>query len=306
MTEAATTEQSTLRAYGVLFIGVIAVSMAAILIRLGQGQDVSSLLIAAGRLTLAALILTPSALRNPRFMAQIRALSRRDMLLIGISGLFLAIHFATWVTSLEYTTVLISVVLVTTTPLWVALLEIFVLRASLTRGVIVGLIIVLSGSLIIGVSGEPEVADSGNQMIEGGILALIGAMAAAVYLTIGRNLRPRLSLIPYIWLVYGCAALILLGAVIVSGISITGYGFEGYLWVIALALVPQLIGHSSLNYALAYLPATLVSIATQAEPIGGAILALFIFSEVPGSWQVFGSIVILAGVTLTTLSQSKD
>lgn len=306
MTEVATTEQSTLRAYGVLFIGVIAVSMAAILIRLAQGQDVPSLLIAAGRLTLAALILTPSALRNPRFMAQIRTLSRRDMLLVGVSGLFLAIHFATWVTSLEYTTVLISVVLVTTTPLWVALLEIFVLRASLTRGVIVGLIVVLSGSLIIGVSGEPEVADSGNQMIQGGILALIGAMAAAVYLTIGRHLRPRLSLIPYIWLVYGCAALILLGAVIVSGISITGYGFEGYLWVIALALVPQLIGHSSLNYALAYLPATLVSIATQAEPIGGAILALFIFSEVPGPWQIFGSIVILAGVTLTTLSQSKD
>lgn len=292
------------RAYIVLVIGILAVAMAAILIRLAQDENVPSLLIAAGRLIIAALILTPATLRNPLFIKQMRALSRFEALLICISGIFLAMHFASWVTSLEYTTVLISVVLVTTSSIWVALMEVFLLRSRLPKSVIVGLVIVLGGSLIIG-AGSGRVDVSSGDQIYGGLLAAFGAMTVAVYMIIGKRLRPKLSLIPYIWMVYGIAAIVLAIALVFTGTQVTGHSTNGYLWIIALALIPQLVGHSSLNYALAYLPATFVSIATQAEPIGSAIIAYFVFTEIPDFWQILGSGIILGGVIVASVGQNK-
>ncbi len=291
-----------LRAYGVLLMGILAVSLAAILIRLAQGEGVPSLVIAAARLTLASLILTPLALR--RYLPQLRQLSRRELVLILLSAGFLALHFAAWVTSLEYTTVLLSVIIVTTTPVWVGLLEFFVLRARLSRGIVVGLATVIAGGLLIAFTTEDAAVAGGDALLGGG-LSLIGALGAAAYLTIGRKLRATLPLIPYIWLVYSAAALILLLVLAGSGLSVVGYTTTGYLWLLALGLIPQLIGHSSLNYALAYLPATYVSIATQAEPIIGAVLAVVLFAELPSPLQIVGSGVILVGVTLATLSPTK-
>ncbi|MEQ8674402.1 MAG: DMT family transporter [Aggregatilineales bacterium] len=297
-------EETPPRAYLVLVIGILAVALAAILIRLAQAEAMPSLLIAAGRLILAALILTPATLRNPMFMKQIRALTRFEGLLIGISGLFLAMHFASWVTSLEYTTVLISVVLVTTSSIWVALMEVFLLRGRLANSVIVGLVIVLIGSIVIG-SGSGIANGSSGDQLYGGLLAAFGALTVAVYMIIGKRLRPKLSLIPYIWMVYGTAAIILSIALLVTATPITGFSTEGYLWLVALALIPQLVGHSSLNYALGYLPATFVSIATQAEPIGSAIIAYFVFTEIPDIWQIIGSVVILGGVIFASVGQNR-
>lgn len=295
---------ATAYSYPVLVMGIFAVSLAAIFIRLAQEEAVPSLVIAAGRLSIAALVLTPLTLRNAAYRAQLSRLKRQDVLLALVAGIFLAAHFAAWVTSLEYTTVLISVVVVTTTPIWVALLEIFFLRSPLQRHVIIGMAVALGGSIIIGAASSGS-ADSGDQQLLGAALSAVGAVTVAVYLIIGRRLRPSLSLLPYIWLVYGCGALILAGVVVLTGTSVTGHPVEGYLWVAAVGLIPQLIGHSSLNYALAYLPATYVSIATQAEPIGSAIIAVIVFREIPGVWQVAGSLVILAGVMLATLGQSS-
>lgn len=292
------------RAYIVLAIGVTAVALAAIFIRLALNEDIPSLLIASGRLVLATLILTPMTLRNQVFIQQIRALNRTEVILIGVSGFFLAMHFWSWVTSLEHTSVLISVVLVTTSPIWVALLEIFFLKAQLTRLIFIGLMITIIGSVVIGLGGEASEDTSGNNVL-GAVLSAIGAFTVAVYLTIGRRLRKKLDLIPYIWLVYGCAAIIITVILLFSGTSISGHSSEGYLWIIALALIPQLIGHSSFNYALAYLPATFVSVTTQVEPIGSAILAVFIFDELPGWGQVIGSSIILIGVILASLGQSQ-
>ncbi|MFW5709041.1 MAG: EamA family transporter, partial [Chloroflexota bacterium] len=142
------------RAYLVLIIGVAAVSLAAIFIRLAQAQAVPSILIAFGRLFVATLILTPAVLRNTAFHAQLRNLSRIDLLLLLTAGFFLAMHFISWVTSLEYTTVLISVVLVTTTPIWVALLEVIFLKARLSPWIIAGLALALVGGVVIGLSGD--------------------------------------------------------------------------------------------------------------------------------------------------------
>ena len=292
------TTQPPLRAYLVLALGLAVVSAAAILIRLAQGEGVPSLVIAASRVTLATLILTPITLR--RYHQQIRNLKRRQLILLFFSGAFLALHFAAWVSSLEYTSVLISVVLVTTTPIWVALLEVFVLRARLTRGIIIGLIVALTGGILISFSGEYTAGIQDNALL-GAALSLTGALAVAVYLVIGRNLRSSLALLPYIWMVYGIAAIILLIVVLFTGLPLTGYSDMGYLWVVCLAIFPQLIGHSSFNYVLGYLPATYVSLSTQLEPIGSAILAFLIFQEFPGPWQFVGSAVILVGVSIATL-----
>ncbi len=292
-----------MRAYLGLLVGVAAVSLGAIFIRLAQGEGLPSLTVAAGRLSIAALLLTLMVLRRPDYRAQVRRLERRDVLLILLGGFFLAAHFATWVTSLEYTTVLISVVLVTTTPIWVALLERVFLRTRLPAAVLLGLLIVLIGGTMIAVNGDDGGVSS--RPLLGGTLALLGAVAVAVYLVVGRKLRATLALTPYIWLVYGTGALFLLAGLLLTGTEVAGYSAAGYGWVVAVALMPQLIGHTFLNYALAYLPATYVSISTQLEPVLSTIVAYFVFAEMPGVWQVVGGAIIMTGVLVASVGQSR-
>lgn len=295
--------QPPLQAYLVVLLGVAAISLGSILIRLAQQDGVPSLVIAAARLTIAALILTPITLR--RHAAEIRHISRSDLLFAGISGTFLAVHFATWVASLEYTSVLISVVLVNTHPLWVALLEVFFLKARLGRAVMLGLAVGLAGGVVVALPSGGEFSAGSNPLL-GSALALIGAITVAVYFTIGRKLRGGLSLLTYIWLVYSCAALVLLLAVIVTGAPVLGFAPQSYGWLVGLALVPQLVGHSSFNYVLKFLPATYVSIATQLEPAASAAIAYFVFTEVPSTLQIIGSVVILSGIILATLGQNHS
>ncbi len=295
------------RAYLALAIGIFATSLAAIFIKLAQNEDVPSLLIADGRLVIATLVLTPLVTRNKQYKQQIAQLSRRELMLIIVSGLFLALHFASWVTSLEYTTVLISSVLVSTTPIWVALLEVFVLRAKLSSSLIAGLIIALIGGTVIGLSGSAEVETvKNNQPLLGAILSTVGAVAVAVYFVIGRKLRSTLSVTPYIWTVYGTAAITLFFAVLLTKTPVIGHSSEGYIWILAVALIPQLIGHSSYNFALGYLPATYISLSNQTEPLIGAMAAYFVFTEIPGGLQLIGGIIILAGVVWATLGQMKN
>ena len=292
------------RLYLIVLAGVAAVSFAAIFIRFAQAEGLPSPVIAAGRLTIAALLITPVALRSHR--DALRTLDKRDLLLAAASGLILAVHFATWIASLEYTSVLISVVFVTTSPLWVALLEVTFLRARLGRLVVGGLLIALAGGILIGLSGGTESASALDEgSLFGGLLALAGAVAIAIYLVIGRKLRGKLPLTPYIWLVYSFAALFLLALVILSGTPLTGYSAGGYLWIVLLALIPQLIGHTTFNYALRFVPATFVGIMTQMEPIGSAIAAFILFRETPLPLQIVGSAAILVGVALATLGQSQ-
>jgi len=299
MTTLLATQSTPVRVYITLVIGVLAASSAAILITFAIGAGVPTIVIAAGRLMLAALALTPFALA--RHWHELAALKRSDLMLGAASGFLLAIHFATWIASLEYTTILISTVLVTTIPLWVALLEFIVLRVQLNRYVLIGLVIAVASGIVIGVTGTPNADTSGSLLGAG--LALAGAIAMACYLIIGRRLRVKLSLLPYIWLVYGGAAIFLVGLAIASGASFTGYPAEGYLMIVLLAIAPQLIGHTSFNYALKYMSATYVSITTQMEPIGSAIAAVILFQQVPTRDQLLGSVGILIGVLMATLGQ---
>lgn len=291
-----------LSVYLMLAAGVASVSLASIFIVYAQQAGVPSFVIAAGRLTIAALILTPFALMQ--HWPALRGLTRRDLLLACVAGFFLAIHFATWIASLEHTSVLISVVFVTTNVLWVALLEVVFLRARLGWVVIAGLLIAFAGGLLIGLS-DPGDGSAGSNPVLGALLALTGAVSVAVYLVIGRKIRSKLALIPYIWLVYGMAAIFLVLLVVITATPVTGYPTEGYLWIVVMALLPQLVGHTSFNYALKYIPATIVGIITQAEPIGAAVAAFFLFSQFPTIMQLIGSVLIVAGVIAASLGQGR-
>ena len=291
------------RIYAVILIGTLAVSFAAIFIRMAQAEGMPSLAIAGGRLLLSALILTPFALA--RHQSELRRLSRADIAMAAAAGMLLAVHFATWIASLEYTSVLISVVFVTTSPLWVALLEVVFLRARLRGAVWAGLAIALIGGITIGLSGDSS-SGTGSNPVLGGALALAGAVAIAFYLIIGRRLRAKLTLLPYVWLVYGFGALFLMLLLLVTATPLVGYSPTAYLWVLVLAVVPQIVGHSALNYALRYLPATFISIATQLEPIGSAVAAFVFFRELPQPLQIVGSVAILVGVFIATMGQASE
>ncbi|MDQ2692708.1 MAG: DMT family transporter, partial [Chloroflexota bacterium] len=235
---------------------------------------------------------------------------RGELLLGAFSGEFLAVHFATWISSLEYTSVASSVVFVSTGPLWVALLSPMLLSEQLTRLAVIGLLIAILGGIVIGLS-DACTWDGGLRCSEldrvmqgramwGNFLALIGAWTVSGYLIIGRKLRARMSLIPYIFLVYGMSALALLIFMLAAGYSPLGYPTRAYGWIFLMAVFPQLIGHSTYNWVLRYIPATLVAMITLAEPISSAILAYFILSETPSTGVLAGGLLILFGIYLVS------
>jgi drug/metabolite transporter (DMT)-like permease len=297
----------------VLGFGILAVSAASIMIRFAQ-REASSLVIAAWRLFLAALVLTPFALAKRR--VELASLTGRERGLALLSGVFLALHFATWISSLSYTSVASSVVLVSTAPLWVALLSPITLKEPLTRFMLAGLVLALIGSVIVGISDIcfwtnlglacPTIGEfvRGRAFL-GDLLALAGAFTAAGYLILGRRLRARISLLSYIFVVYGAAAIILVSVVLITGQSMLGYSARTYAWLFALALVPQLLGHSSYNWALAYLSAAYVSIAVLGEPIGSSILAYFILDERITPMKLFGAALTLMGIYLASRGEGR-
>ncbi len=296
-------------ALGLLF-GILAVSTASLFIRYAQ-QEAPSLVIAAYRLGLASLALSLPVLR--RHGGDFRRLSRRDRLLVMLSGVFLAVHFATWITSLEYTTVASSVVLVSTTPLWVGILSPVLLKERLTRPLVIGMSLTLTGSVLVGLNDACGwhgglVCPPLGKFVQGSaawgdFLALMGAWMAAGYLLIGRQVREKLSLWSYILGVYGTAAVVLIAWAAGRHLPFTGYSPRAYLWFAALALVPQLMGHSTFNWALRYLPAAYVSITLLGEPVGSAVLAYFFLQETPGALMLLGGALVLTGIVIASRPQ---
>lgn len=276
-------------------IGVLAVSTASIFIRFAQQAGAGSLAIAALRLALAALVLLPFAVMRCR--EEYRALTLREWALMGISGVFLGAHFATWIFSLELTSVVSSVVLVTLSPLFVALGSALVLRERLTARVLLGMSIAIAGGIVIGVADAPN-ASSGSNPLLGNALALMGAVCIAPYLIIGRILRQRLSLWAYVAVVYGAAALTLLLAVLVSGAPLVGFEPVAYVWIALLALAPQLIGHTSFNWSVRRLPAVYATIPVLGEPIGSSVLAVILLGEAIRPLTVLGAVLTLSGIWL--------
>lgn len=298
-----------------LSFGILAVSTASIFIRFAQ-QGAPSLVIAAGRLVIATLLLAPFALKG--VIADSKRIDRKTWFLLLLSGVFLALHFATWITSLEYTSVASSVVLVSSAPLWVALLSPLFLKQQVSRGVVIGLTISLAGSLIVGLNGACQWSGGtincvplsfmmqGEAFI-GDLLALAGALMAAGYLMIGSRVRNEFSLLSYAFIVYGFAGLVLLILAICSGLELVAYSGQTWMWISLLAFIPQLIGHSTYNYFLKFIPATVVSIALLGEPIGTVLLALLFLREPPTTLEIIGGVLILAGIVIAaSRREQKD
>lgn len=299
--------------YLIITIGILAVSTASLFIRFAQ-QEAHSLTIAAVRLSLASLILLPIAIRH--FRPELSGMSGRDWWLVFGSGGFLAIHFATWILSLAYTSIASSIVLVATMPVWVAILAPLLLKEPLTRAALAGLAITTLGALVIGVSDScaslltldcPPLQQLWSASeLSGNLLALLGALSGAGYLLIGRDVRQRLSIIPYITAVYSIAAILLVTLALSTGQRFSGFSPAIYGWMILLAIIPQLIGHSSFNYALGKLPASFVSVTLLGEPLGTMLLAYIILDEQPGYTKAVGAILIFTGILIAAKSPSKQ
>jgi len=293
--------RAPLRAYVLLGLGVLTVSTSAVMIRYAYGEGVSSLAIAAWRLALAALLLLPIALL--RSGAELRGLSRVQWGLALASGAFLGAHFASWIISLEYTSVASSVALVTTNPIWIALFSWLILRERLSLRLSLAIALALAGSAAIFLA--DEVSSAAPQPLLGNTLAVVGSLTVCGYLLIGRKLRSAMNLLPYISIVYGCAALCLMAAALVAGAKLSGYSPFAWAMLAGLALGPQLLGHSALNYALKHLPATVIAVAVLGEPIGSSLFAWLLFGEVIGPAKLAGMGLLLAGIFLAATARTR-
>ena len=279
----------------ILGLGVAAISFGAIFARLAQAEGVSSLAVASWRLGLAALIITPLALLQSRH--ELVRLNRRQVAMALAAGFFLALHFATWISSLEYTSVASSTALVTTNPLWIGLASFFIFRETPSRMMIGGIALSFAGSLFIFWS-DSQSAASGASPFLGNLLALVGSWCFSAYLLIGRRLRAGLGLPAYIWLAYGTAALFLFAASGAGGVEL--FALSGTAWVVllAMALGPQLLGHTAYNWSLRYVSATFVAVVTLGEPVGSALLAFIVFAEGFAPLQFVGFSLLLVGIYL--------
>jgi len=287
-------------AYAALALGVVVVSSSSILTRYAQGAGAPSLSIAAVRLVLAALVLTPFVIA--RRSAEVRSVSRSDVLLGLAAGALLAIHFATWITSLAYTSVASSTALVATNPIWIAVASVVLFRERVRAGVIAAIAFALAGSVLI-FAAEGGGAGAQPDARLGDTLALIGSISVSGYLLIGRSLRRRMSLLTYIWMVYSGAAAVIVVAAIIAREPLWGFSATAWACMVAIGLGPQLLGHSIFNWALKQVSATFVALAILGEPIGSAIFALILFGEGFSALQILGFALLLAGIYVGARSE---
>ena len=288
--------QASYRAKAVLPIGLAAISLASIFFKV---CDAPPLVIAAYRLTLATVVLLLFSL--PRTLRELRRLDRREILFSILAGLFLCFHFAFWITSLKYTSVASSVIFVATNPIFVALASMFFLRETLSAALFLSILVAVIGGIVIGWGDW----DKGLSSLYGDFLALLGAVMATGYLLMGRRVRQKMELTAYITLVYGMAAILLILLALVSGEVLFDYPPRTYLLFILLALVPQLIGHTTLNWALKFFSATLVAVFILGEPIGATILAYLILGEPVSRSLLLGGMMVLLGIYLSAREERK-
>lgn len=273
----------------VVVLAVLSISTASIFIRKCQ-DDAPTPVIAAARLSIATLILAPFAMQRRRM----RDLHARHAKYVLAAGAFLAAHFYLWIASLEHTSVLNSVVIVATSPIIVGISSVLILRESMHRALVVAIVLATIGGVVIGLSDT----DAHQASLRGDLLAFGGAVAAAAYFLVGRKIRRELNIIAYITPVYGAAAIMLLLIALLTGHTFSGYRPDTYVYFVLLAVIPQLLGHGSLNWLLRYLPATTVAIVVVGEPVGSSILAYVILGEGVSATQLSGGGLIIAGLII--------
>ena len=280
----------------ILGFGLFAISTASIFIKICPAPAAA---IACWRVGLASIFYYGLTRKTSGPLRKLY--SKKQLALALVSGTALAMHFISWITSLNYTSVASSVVLVATSPVWVALGGLFFLREKPRLLLLVGILLAMIGSVVI--SGADFYFDP--QRLTGNLLALLGALFAAVYLLIGRKLRAGMDTFPYVTAVYGSAALVTLVFVFLTSTTLFGFDAKTYLLLVAIAIFPQIIGHTSFNWALKYFSATIVAVVTLGEPIGASVLAWILLGEQLSLLQFVGGVITLAGLFIALLSQSR-
>jgi drug/metabolite transporter (DMT)-like permease len=289
----------------ILSLGVLAISTAAIFIRLSiQAADRRSigfsLFLAASRLIVSALILLPAwgSLRGVR--VPVRAYGYA----MG-AGLCLALNFATWTTSLSFTSIAASTAIVTTNPVWVSLLSWLWFKEKPSRLTGIGIVVALAGGSLIALSDRAIAQTSSNPWLGDG-LALVGAWMVSLYLLLGREAqRQGLSISHYIIIAYTTAAIALFPLPWLFGSGYSGYPQAVYVYVLLMAIFSQLIGHTSFNWAIRWLSPVLVTLAILFEPVGASFLGFVLFAEVPPAWVLLGGCILLLGVALAVAGQKN-
>ena len=275
---------------------VLAISAGGVLARVAE--EAAAPVIGFWRVGLCGVLLAP-ALFSSRLRGQI---SWKDVGITAIAGLCLALHFWTWIASLERITVMRSVVLVTLAPLWVGLMEWKLDAKAPSRLFWGGVGLALLGVLVMGLVSVDGLA--GGDLLGDG-LALLGGVLSSAYLVIGREVRQRVAFLPYGAMVCLLAAAWLLPIALSSGTPMVGFQDKTWLALGALALGPQLLGHVGFNYAVRYVKASLIASLILLEPVGATLLGVLILGEIPGILELCAGGIILSGVVIATRG-SKD
>ncbi len=290
--------------YVVIFLGFAVGSCGPLLIRAVHVAGMPTLAVVAGRQLISSLMLTPFVLRYHRH--ELQHLSRRNLVFALLAGIVLAVRFYFQFEAFNNSSVLLTGVFGGSGPLWVALIEVLLLRAVFTRRIWAGVLLSLAGGVIIAIAGFDGGTSPGNNAVLGAVYALTAAFLSAFYLNFGRLARGQISFWPYLWLIFSIAAVVSVTVAIAAGVPLTGYSTDAWLALIALIITAQFFGHGSMNYALGYMPATFISVFAQVSTVISAVGAYIVFSERPGSGQVIGSLIIIGGVTLVTFGRQRQ
>lgn len=272
----------------ILVIGILGISLSSIFVKYSPAPSVVT---AAWRLSWTVILMTPAVLGRKETRRELLAVPRTTALLSLASGVFLAIHFATWFESLKLTSVASSTTIVCTEVIWVCLGYCLFLKGKITGKAVLAIAVTLLGSILIAWSDSAR-----GHGLRGDLLALAAAVAVAVYTLLGRIVRSSASTTVYTYLVYTACTAALLIMCAVQGHSLTDGGMAAPLVGLLLAVFSTILGHSIFSWCLKFFSPTFVSASKLCEPVVAAILAGFLFGEIPAPVQLLGGGLILGGV----------
>lgn len=277
----------TIKCKIIVLLGVVGVSFSAILVKYASAPSV---VLAFYRMLLTALLLLPAVWRNCR--EELKGLKKKDLLYCCASGFFLACHFSAYFESIRYTSIASSTVLVDTEVFFVALITVLVFRERLSAAGAAGILLTFAGSVLLALSDSR----AGSDVLHGDLLALAGAVFVSVYTLIGRRQRTHMTTTLYTFLVYAASALVLSVFCAAGHTALTGYEWKDYGCALGMAVFCTLLGHSVFSWGLKYVPAAFISTAKLGEPVFATLLGLLLFGQVPGTVQIIGGMIILAGL----------
>lgn len=285
--------------YLLVTLGLISFSFSPILVRFADHAP--GIAIAVWRTVFAVLLLTPFALSEA--VRRVRELTPRDRWLILVGGVLLGLHFIAWIESLYHTSVASASVLVTTSPIFIAIIEYFFLGERVGGWTVAAIVLAVGGSGLIG-WGDYGGGLTPHALLGNGI-ALGAAVLVSVYLIIGRVVRQKVSWLAYVFPLYVVVALTTLTGAAVLDVGLFSYSYSFYGWCFLMALGPQVIGHGSFNYALAYVAAVLLGLLTLTEPVFASVFAYLLFDELPHAISIGGMVLVLLGVGLAIVGENR-